>query len=545
MNAHIRASALAYTIALAVPSMGAAQTLPVTTEVDLTTGYSTKETVRAAAAQLRVFGETRAGVRFHLEGTWADRSNHETDAFGAAYPYGGRVQVSEAYGERGFAHGATRTAVRIGQYRSPFGIFDRSDYAYSGLWRAPLMRYDGLWGVNNNFLERGADVIVSVPHLSLEASLGTPGDIGVARRRGGASGVVRAQAHIGDLTFGASHMSSAAYDREVAQPRRLGFTSVDARWMRGGIQVRGEVLERSPLGRHVDARVVRRCQRASTLHGSGHGRVSHRTARAHVADAVHLDGHGMPGRLAWRPPHGGRTGSASAWLDGAGVCDSRGRRTGRVRRADGVGRRRHVCLPAIGAIMLTRFLACSVVVGALFAASGLSASEVGDLRGVVRSVAGSEPSAVVWLEALAPASNKAAEKVVLAQHGLMFDPKLLVVRTGTTVEFPNDDRVFHNVFSFHDGKRFDLGTYPVGATRRVTFSTPGVSRVFCNIHPHMAAYIVAVDSPYFAVVKPDGTFVIADVPPGRYTYRAWRPSGSLATGAVVVPAGSPLDVVWP
>lgn len=246
MNASFRASALACTIVVSLPAMAIAQSLRVTTEIDLTSGYSTTDTMGAAAAQVRVFGDTPSRIRFNVEGTWADRSSRETDAFGAAYPYGGRLQVSEAYGERTWARGATRTAVRVGQYRSPFGIFDRSDYAYSGLWRAPLMRYDGLWGVNNNFLERGADVAVGVPHASFEASVGTPGDIGTSKRRGGISSVVRAQAHVGDLTVGASHLSSASYDREIAQPGRLGFTSIDARWMRGGIQVRGEYLRGRP-----------------------------------------------------------------------------------------------------------------------------------------------------------------------------------------------------------------------------------------------------------------------------------------------------------
>ena len=63
------------------------------------------------------------------------------------------------------------------------------------------------------------------------------------------------------------------------------------------------------------------------------------------------------------------------------------------------------------------------------------------------------------------------------------------MRVGTTVDFPNNDRVFHNVFSFRDGKRFDLGMYPIGTLRRVTFDKPGLSRLFCNIHPNMAAYV--------------------------------------------------------
>jgi len=73
------------------------------------------------------------------------------------------------------------------------------------------------------------------------------------------------------------------------------------------------------------------------------------------------------------------------------------------------------------------------------------------------------------------------------------------VQGGTKIEFPNNDRVFHNVFSFRDGKRFDLGLYPVGAVKTIPFDRPGLSRVFCNIHPGMAAYIMVVDTPVFAV----------------------------------------------
>ena len=80
---------------------------------------------------------------------------------------------------------------------------------------------------------------------------------------------------------------------------------------------------------------------------------------------------------------------------------------------------------------------------------------------------------------------------------------------------PNSDRVFHNVFSFHDGKRFDLGLYPVGTRQLVTFDAPGVSRIFCNIHPNMAAYVVAVDSAFFAVTDAEGRFAIAGVEAAR------------------------------
>ena len=128
---------------------------------------------------------------------------------------------------------------------------------------------------------------------------------------------------------------------------------------------------------------------------------------------------------------------------------------------------------------------------------------------------------------------------MLDQRNLTFSPHVLAVRVGTTVEFPNRDRVFHNVFSFHDGKRFDLGMYPVGTVRHVTFGKPGLSRIFCNIHPNMAAYVMAVDSGYFAVSDASGRFVIAAVPPGTYTYHAWRPGGATLTGSAIVDGDTP------
>ena len=110
---------------------------------------------------------------------------------------------------------------------------------------------------------------------------------------------------------------------------------------------------------------------------------------------------------------------------------------------------------------------------------------------------------------------------------------------------PNSDRVFHNVFSFHDGKRFDLGLYPVGTAKVVTFDKPGLSRIFCNIHPTMAAYLLVVDSGLLAVSDANGQFAIARVPQGSYTYRAWRPGDQTTTGTVAVRAASWLEIDWP
>jgi plastocyanin len=153
------------------------------------------------------------------------------------------------------------------------------------------------------------------------------------------------------------------------------------------------------------------------------------------------------------------------------------------------------------------------------------------------------PNVVVWLDA--PDLPRPPQTVVLDQRNLAFDPGVLVTSAGSTVVFPNNDRVLHNVFSFRDGKQFDLGLYPVGTNKRVTFEKPGVSRVFCNIHPGMVAYVVVVDSPSFALTNGNGEFVLRGVPVGARRYRAWRINGSEASRALVVEPGTTLEIQWP
>jgi plastocyanin len=168
-----------------------------------------------------------------------------------------------------------------------------------------------------------------------------------------------------------------------------------------------------------------------------------------------------------------------------------------------------------------------------------------DLRGVVQARGRSVENAVVWLEAPDTPTPAQTRKIVLDQRNLAFSPHVLVVRVGTVVEFPNNDTVFHNVFSFRDGKRFDLGMYPVGAVRTVTFNRPGLSRIFCNIHPHMAAYVWALDTPYFALSDETGAFTIPSVPVGTYTYHAWRPGRTMLTGSTVFDEEALLEIRWP
>jgi plastocyanin len=178
-------------------------------------------------------------------------------------------------------------------------------------------------------------------------------------------------------------------------------------------------------------------------------------------------------------------------------------------------------------------------------ATGATTGATADLIGTV--AVGEQPrhEAVVWLDAH-NAPQTGTRKVILSQRNLTFDPHVVAVRSGTTIDLPNEDRVFHNVFSFHDGKSFDLGLYPVGTSKHLTFDQPGLSRIFCNIHPGMAAYVLSVDTPFFAVSDAQGRFVIPAVPPGAYTYHAWRAGAETLTGSVTVGGGDTrLDVRWP
>ena len=110
---------------------------------------------------------------------------------------------------------------------------------------------------------------------------------------------------------------------------------------------------------------------------------------------------------------------------------------------------------------------------------------------------------------------------VLRQKNKSFEPHLLVVTRGSSVDFPNQDPWFHNVFSLFNGKKFDLGLYEAGTSRTVHFDRDGVSYIFCNIHPEMSAVIVVLSTPYYAAVSKSGDFSIADTPPGRYMLHVW------------------------
>lgn len=129
---------------------------------------------------------------------------------------------------------------------------------------------------------------------------------------------------------------------------------------------------------------------------------------------------------------------------------------------------------------------------------------------------------VVYLEGVPRATEAKPPRRVMAQRAERFEPHVLAVPAGTTVDFPNDDAIFHNVFSLSGARTFDLGRYPRGETKSVSFGRPGVVQVFCHIHSDMSATVLVLDSPAFAVPDADGRYAIRDVPPGEYTLVAWH-----------------------
>jgi plastocyanin len=146
---------------------------------------------------------------------------------------------------------------------------------------------------------------------------------------------------------------------------------------------------------------------------------------------------------------------------------------------------------------------------------------------------------VVYLESAPRGAFEQTEggHAVMDQRNETFVPHVLAITTGTTVDFPNSDRIYHNVFSLSKTERFDLGRYAVGHSRSVRFDHPGIVRVFCDIHSHMNAFILVFSHPFFAVTDAEGRYRIDNVPPGAYGVIAWNEGVSSDAQTVMVPDG--------
>jgi len=161
---------------------------------------------------------------------------------------------------------------------------------------------------------------------------------------------------------------------------------------------------------------------------------------------------------------------------------------------------------------------------ALMALALTSALANADVTGEVKLSSGRDAAnCVVFLEGAEHA--KPLANAMVDQKDRKFIPHVTVVTVGTKVAFPNHDTIFHNVFSEYHNTKFDFGMYARGKTKYQTFDRPGVAVLLCSVHPDMGAYVVVVDTPYYAKADESGRFTIPGVKPGRYTVNVWHESG--------------------
>jgi len=156
------------------------------------------------------------------------------------------------------------------------------------------------------------------------------------------------------------------------------------------------------------------------------------------------------------------------------------------------------------------------------------------------------PLAVVYLEGVFPRPASLPTKQV-AQKDLTFVPALLPIRVGTSVEFPNLDDTYHNIFSYSPAKRFDLGRYraeerPIPVQ---VFDKPGLVTLRCDIHEHMRGLILVLNTPYFVMTDTDGHFRLSGLPAGHYTLKAWIDSRTTREKPVELKNGQTLHVDFP
>jgi len=150
------------------------------------------------------------------------------------------------------------------------------------------------------------------------------------------------------------------------------------------------------------------------------------------------------------------------------------------------------------------------------------------LTPVASGGSGGEASAAMLIPPATPAAN-----LRLVQKNKSFEPHILVVPAGSLVEFPNRDPFFHNVFSLFEGKRFDLGLYEAGTSRMVRFDRPGISYIFCNIHPEMSAVVITLATPLYAIATKDGQLSLTGVPYGHYILHFWSEGMGLENAQLV------------
>jgi plastocyanin len=180
---------------------------------------------------------------------------------------------------------------------------------------------------------------------------------------------------------------------------------------------------------------------------------------------------------------------------------------------------------------------------------GEGPSKTGVVKGTITIGGKPTSEAVVSVEGLSTKDLKSQlsslklKRAVMDQQDLKFLPHVLPVVAGTAVEFANNDKTFHNVFSQSEAKKFDLGLYSPGRRRSVTFDKAGLVRILCNVHPNMEAFIVVKEHPYFAVTDKRGNYQLSGVSLGKYRVEVWHPEfGSKAVPFNLVRDGEVLAI---
>lgn len=185
----------------------------------------------------------------------------------------------------------------------------------------------------------------------------------------------------------------------------------------------------------------------------------------------------------------------------------------------------------------------AIILLLLATTAGGASVETGTVKGTISAASGPVADAVVMIDTPGAPAAAGAPHAVVTQRDMKFVPHVLTVAAGTTVDFPNRDPLLHNVVSSSPAKRFDLGMYPQGETKSVTFDAPGVVELRCNAHPEMSGFVVVHSSPHAAVTDARGVYTITGVPAGSHPVRIWHETLAPRAMTVTVRAGGvqPLD----
>jgi plastocyanin len=149
---------------------------------------------------------------------------------------------------------------------------------------------------------------------------------------------------------------------------------------------------------------------------------------------------------------------------------------------------------------------------------------------------------VVFLQNAPQPATLPSTRARIVQENETFIPRVVAITRGSTVDFPNADPFFHDVFSLSRSGTFDLGSYPKGQTKSQQFRKAGLIKVYCHIHSHMSASIMVFDHPFFTIPRVDGSFAIDDVPPGNYKVSAWHERIGENTQTVRIEPGRPSEI---